>query len=63
MLRTKLQQQGFSRLRDEGVALAVAGRTSLEEVLRATHLDDDAPDPRTQDDEGAERHVERSEAA
>jgi hypothetical protein len=33
-------------MRDEGVQLAIAGRTSLEEVLGATHLedlDDDRP--------------------
>jgi type IV pilus assembly protein PilB len=39
-LRAQLKICGCSTLRDEGIALAVAGKTSLEEVLRVTHNDD-----------------------
>src|SRR3954470_22378260 len=39
-LRAQLEICGCSTLRDEGVALATAGKTSLEEVLRVTHSDD-----------------------
>jgi type IV pilus assembly protein PilB len=40
-LRAKVRQQGMLTLRQEGVVLAIEGKTSLEEVLRVTHLDDD----------------------
>ncbi len=40
-LRQKLREQGVRSIREEGVELAVHGRTSLEEVLRATHIDED----------------------
>ena len=39
-IRARLRQQGMLTLRQEGVALAVDGKSSLEEVLRVTHLDD-----------------------
>jgi type II secretory ATPase GspE/PulE/Tfp pilus assembly ATPase PilB-like protein len=43
-LRAKVQQQGGLSLRQEGVILALEGRTSVEEVLRVTRDDteDDA---------------------
>ncbi|MCH8212167.1 MAG: Flp pilus assembly complex ATPase component TadA [Planctomycetes bacterium] len=45
-LRAKLTEQGVTTLREEGVGLAIRGKSSLEEVLRATHIDDDfALDP------------------
>jgi type IV pilus assembly protein PilB len=54
-LRDQLKRSGFTSLRDEGVALAMDGKTSLDEVLRVTHNDDlsvaaggepgDQPDP------------------
>ncbi len=45
-LRVKLTEQGVRTLREEGVDLAIRGKSSLEEVLRATHIDDDfALDP------------------
>jgi type IV pilus assembly protein PilB len=40
-LRASLREHGVLTLREEGVALAMRGRSSLEEVLRATHVDDD----------------------
>jgi type IV pilus assembly protein PilB len=42
-LRAKVRTQGMLTLREEGVVLAVEGRTSLEEILRVTHLDDEEP--------------------
>ena len=35
---------GFRTLRDEGVAIALEGKTSLDEVLRVTHNDDGSED-------------------
>ena len=43
-IRAALQKQGQLSLRDEGVAVALLGQSSLEEVLRVTHSDDGAPD-------------------
>ncbi len=40
-LRDKIRNSGGLALRDEGVILAVEGKTSLEEVLRVTQHDDD----------------------
>lgn len=40
-LRAELRKSGVMTLRDEGVDLAIRGKSSLEEVLRATHIDDD----------------------
>jgi type IV pilus assembly protein PilB len=47
-LRDKLRESGALSLRDEGVAVAVEGKTSLEEIVRVTHSDEefDAPMPR-----------------
>jgi len=39
-IRRQFTRDGGMTLRDEGVALALAGKTSLEEVLRVTHNDD-----------------------
>lgn len=50
-LRRTLKQHGYKTLREEGVLLALDGRTSLEEVLRVTKSDEsdddqaDAPAP------------------
>ncbi|MEN1703905.1 MAG: ATPase, T2SS/T4P/T4SS family [Planctomycetota bacterium] len=45
-LRAEIRSHGVATLRDEGVDLARAGRTSLEEALRVTHSDDAAaPEP------------------
>jgi type IV pilus assembly protein PilB len=51
-IRDLLRQEGRSDLRTEGIALAMDGRTSLDEILRVTHSDDeelataaDAPAP------------------
>ena len=41
-LRSKLREDGVGTLRDEGVRLAMRGQSSLEEVLRATHTDDES---------------------
>ncbi len=42
-IREKLSERGSLSLRQEGVLLALEGRTSLEEVLRVTHNDDEDP--------------------
>jgi len=39
-LREQFRRGGGLSLRDEGVLLAIEGKTSLEEVLRVTHTDD-----------------------
>jgi type IV pilus assembly protein PilB len=44
-LRDKLQARGDLSLRDEGVLLALEGKTSLEEVLRVTRIDDVSSEP------------------
>ena len=46
-MRGQLQLQGVLTLRDEGVQLALAGKTSLDEALRVTHNDDAAEEPLT----------------
>ncbi|TVS07651.1 MAG: type II secretion system protein GspE [Phycisphaerales bacterium] len=46
-IREHLRNGGALSLRDEGVLIAIEGKTSLEEVLRVTHIEDtDAPEPR-----------------
>lgn len=45
-MRDKLRSQGVLNLRDEGVQLALAGKTSLDEVLRVTHNDEIGDEPR-----------------
>ena len=40
-IREKLRECGALSLRDEGIAIALEGRTSLEEIVRVTHIDDD----------------------
>jgi type IV pilus assembly protein PilB len=40
-IREKLAERGNLSLRQEGVLLAIEGKTSLEEILRVTHNDDD----------------------
>ena len=40
-IRDRSRHEGGMSLRDEGVRCALEGRTSLEEVLRVTHSDDD----------------------
>jgi type IV pilus assembly protein PilB len=40
-IRDLLRKNGINDLRAEGVALALEGRTSLDEVLRVTHRDDE----------------------
>ena len=42
-IRDLLRQEGVNDLRAEGVILALSGRTSLDEVLRVTHSDDETP--------------------
>lgn len=42
--RDALAKAGYRSLREEGVQLALEGRTSLEEVLRVTKIDDTEPD-------------------
>jgi type IV pilus assembly protein PilB len=53
-LRAELRRIGCLSLREEGVQLALAGKTSLEEVLRVTHMDDgeDRPAEPVKDSQG-----------
>ena len=44
-LREKLIRRGALTLREEGVRLALDGRSSLEEVLRVTHGEDERRGP------------------
>jgi type IV pilus assembly protein PilB len=46
-LRAQLGRDGFLTLRQEGVLLAMDGKTSLEEVIRVTHVDDEGAVPET----------------
>jgi type IV pilus assembly protein PilB len=46
-LRAKMREVGALTLREEGVLLAIDGRTSLEEVLRVTQNDDELDAPLT----------------
>jgi type IV pilus assembly protein PilB len=41
-LREACRRNGLRTLRDEGIELALDGRTSLDEVLRVTHSDDES---------------------
>jgi len=43
-LRQTMIQDGALTLRDEGIRLALEGRTSLEEVLRVTRIDEQEPE-------------------
>jgi len=63
--RAKLQERGWLTLRQEGVLLALEGKTSLEEVLRVTHNDDevDAADGGDAPARARERARLRKEAA
>jgi type II secretory ATPase GspE/PulE/Tfp pilus assembly ATPase PilB-like protein len=69
-LRARVRQQGMLTLREEGVVLALDGKTSLEEILRVTHLDDEEASPagnggagEQKDGTGAEGAAARKEAA
>jgi len=44
-IRAQLARQGVRSLREEGVSYALEGRTSLEEVLRVTHIDENVEEP------------------
>jgi type II secretory ATPase GspE/PulE/Tfp pilus assembly ATPase PilB-like protein len=44
-LRAKMKELGGLSLREEGVLLALDGKTSLEEILRVTQNDDDEQKP------------------
>ena len=43
-VRERLRRAGVHTLREEGALLAFEGKTSLDEILRVTHADDDLPD-------------------
>jgi type IV pilus assembly protein PilB len=47
LIREKLTSHGILTLRDEGVLLALDGKTSLDEILRVTHNDEDVPSAST----------------
>jgi type II secretory ATPase GspE/PulE/Tfp pilus assembly ATPase PilB-like protein len=44
-LRDQMERLGMSSLRQEGVALAIQGKTTLDEVLLATQCDEDGEAP------------------
>jgi hypothetical protein len=44
-LRDKFREQGGRTLREEGVMCALDGRSSLDEVLRVTHSEDESVTP------------------
>jgi type IV pilus assembly protein PilB len=44
-IRDVLRKEGRADLRTEGIALAMEGRTSLDEILRVTHSDEEEPVP------------------
>ena len=46
-LRDQFRKEGGRTLREEGVLMALEGRSSLEEVLRVTHNEDASCDPAT----------------
>jgi type IV pilus assembly protein PilB len=46
-LRDKMREAGFLTLREEGVQLALRGRTTLEEVLAVTHNEGEAVEEQT----------------
>jgi type IV pilus assembly protein PilB len=44
-IKDRVRQNGGLSLREEGVLLAISGKTSLEEVIRVTHTDGDDSSP------------------
>jgi type IV pilus assembly protein PilB len=63
-LRAELRRMGVLSLREEGVRVAIEGRTSLEEVLRVTHDDsDDVAPVAGQTQPPMERHDEAAAPA
>ena len=44
-LREEMRRQGWLPLRQEGVLIALEGKSSLEEVLRVTHNEEEQADP------------------
>ncbi len=57
-LRAKMKDTGALTLREEGVLLAVDGRTSLEEILRVTQNDDELETPLTSKDAPPALHLD-----
>ncbi len=47
-LRAELSKHDYKTLREEGVLLAIDGRTSLEEALRVTKMEDTSAEPEPQ---------------
>jgi type IV pilus assembly protein PilB len=43
-IRDRLTETGYLTLRQEGVLIAISGKTTLEEVIRVTHDEDEAMD-------------------
>ena len=43
-LREELRKQGILSLREEGILLALEGKSSLEEILTVTHSQDTSED-------------------
>lgn len=62
-LREKLRECGNKSLREEGVMIAMDHRSSLEEVLRVTHSDDEFPDDTTDATAGKNGDTQAREVA
>ncbi len=46
VFRKSMHEESMFTLREEGIQISISGKTSLEEVLRVTHIDDQgAPEP------------------
>jgi type IV pilus assembly protein PilB len=52
-IREKFRSNGGLTLREEGVMLAIEGKTTLEEILRVTHNDDEDSPERASDGEAS----------
>lgn len=56
-LREVLHKAGVMNLRAEGVELAIRGKSSLEEVIRATHHDDDEMSTASSSSSGDDKQI------
>jgi len=58
-LRAEFTRMGGRTLREEGVKLAIEGMSSLDEILRVTHNDDELSEPlKPQTPKGTHQHPE-----
>jgi type II secretory ATPase GspE/PulE/Tfp pilus assembly ATPase PilB-like protein len=62
-LRNVMRRMGAKTLREEGVFLALAGKTSLEEILMVTHNDAEEGEEKKAKPEVSRASIELEEAA